>query len=134
MVLIGVLLACSCFAMTTFDSVGFTFGRPPTCPLARAASNPALNGCLSQTTTQSCNGATWTFTVNVDNSANGLTTYTSIDAARLAAKQAQKPLTGAQIKVTAAGSVALLPGVSTGMYGLSLPQIGVQGQSAMVIL
>ncbi|TMF02011.1 MAG: hypothetical protein E6I52_10235 [Chloroflexi bacterium] len=99
-----------------------------------AASNPALNGCLSQTTTQSCNGATWTFTVNVDNSANGLTTYTSIDAARLAAKQAQKPLTGAQIKVTAAGSVALLPGVSTGMYGLSLPQIGVQGQSAMVIL
>lgn len=90
------------------------------------ASNPALTGCASQTTAQSCNGGNWTFTVNV---ASGGSTYTSIAAARTA-----NALPGSKITVTAAGSVALLPGLNTGVFGLSLPQITVQGQSAMVIL
>lgn len=91
-----------------------------------AASNPAL--CQGQTSlTQSCNGANWTISVSV---VNGSSTYTSIASA----KAANALVTGSQITVTAAGSVALLPGVSTGMYGLALPQISVQGQSAMVIL
>ncbi len=90
-----------------------------------AASNPAL--CQGQTSlTQSCSGANWTITVSV---ANGSSTYSSIAAAKAASA-----LAGSTITVTAAGSVALLPGVSTGMYGMALPQISVQGQSAMVIL
>lgn len=90
------------------------------------ASIPALTGCLSQTTTQTCNGGSWTFTINV---VNGGTTYTTIAAARTA-----NALPGAQVTVTAAGAVALLPGLNTGAFGLSLPQINVQGQSAMAIL
>jgi Flp pilus assembly protein TadG len=91
-----------------------------------AASNPALAGCLAQTGPQSCNGGSWTFTVSVVSAG---TTYSGINAARTA-----NALPGAQFSVTAAGSVALLPGVSTGNYGLQLPQINVQGQSSMVIL
>jgi Flp pilus assembly protein TadG len=90
------------------------------------ASNPALVGCASQTTAQSCNGGNWTFTVSIVNSG---TTYSSIASARAA-----NALPGAQVTVTAAGSVALMPGLTTGMYGMKLPQIGVQGQTAMVIL
>jgi len=90
------------------------------------ASNPAL--CQGQTSTsQSCNGANWTISVSV---ANGASTYTSIANA----KANNALVSGAKVTVTATGSVALLPGVSTGNYGLTLPQIGVQGQSAMVIL
>ena len=91
-----------------------------------AASNPALNGCALQTTAQSCNGGNWTFTLNVASSG---ASYTSIGAARTA-----NALAGSKVTVTAAGSVALLPGLNTGVFGLSLPQINVQGQSAMVIL
>ena len=91
-----------------------------------AASNPALTGCAAQTAAQSCNGGNWTFTISVLSAG---TTYSSIAAARTA-----NALPGAQITVTAAGSVALLPGVSTGIFGLTTPQINVQGQSAMVIL
>jgi Flp pilus assembly protein TadG len=92
-----------------------------------AASNPALIGCASQTASQTCNGGNWTFTVNV---LSGGSTYSSISAAR----SANALVGGAQVTITAAGSVALLPGVSTGMYGLRLPQLNVQGQTAMVIL
>jgi phosphoribosylcarboxyaminoimidazole (NCAIR) mutase len=91
-----------------------------------AASNPALVGCLSQTSSQSCNGGNWTFNVSV---VSGGTTYTTIASARSA-----NALAGAQVTITASGSVALLPGVSTGNYGLVLPSITVQGQTAMVIL
>ena len=91
-----------------------------------AASNPALVGCTSAAGTQTCNGANWTFTMDI---ASGGTHYSSIAAARTA-----NALPGAHVTITAGGNVALLPGVSTGMYGLSLPQISVQGQSAMVIL
>lgn len=90
------------------------------------ASNPALNGCASLTTLQSCNGGNWTFTVNVS---SGGSSYPSIAAARTA-----HALPGSQVTITAAGSVALLPGLNTGIFGLSLPQINVQGRSAMVIL
>ena len=41
---------------------------------------------------------------------------------------------GIQVTVKAAGPVALLPGVSTGAFGLTLPNINVQGQSTMVVL
>jgi Flp pilus assembly protein TadG len=91
-----------------------------------AASNPALVGCSASTGSQTCNGANWTFTLDI---ASGGTHYSSIAAARTA-----NALPGAQVTMTASGSVALLPGISTGGYGLSLPQISVQGQSAMVIL
>ncbi len=91
-----------------------------------AASNPALVGCASSTSAQSCNGGTWTFAISVLSGGN---TYSSIAAARTASA-----LPGAQVTVTATGAVALLPGVSTGTFGLTLPQISVQGQSAMVVL
>jgi Flp pilus assembly protein TadG len=92
-----------------------------------AGSNPALTGCSASTGSQTCNGATWTFTVAVVGPSTA--TYNSVEAARAA-----NDLTGGKITVTATGSVALLPGVSTGLYGLALPQIAVQGQSSMVIL
>ena len=92
-----------------------------------AGSNPALAGCLPQTTSQSCNGGTWTFSVSVLSS--GGTTYSTVEAARAASA-----LAGAQVTVTATGSVALLPGFSTGAFGLRLPLINVQGQTAMVVL
>jgi len=38
------------------------------------------------------------------------------------------------VTVTARGSVALLPGLNTGLPGLSLANITVQGQAVMVIL
>ena len=92
-----------------------------------AASNPALVGCPALTGTQSCNGTNWTFTVSVLGPSG--TSYTRIEDARAA-----NDLSGAQITVTAAANVAVLPGVATGLYGLQLPQIGVQGQSSMVVL
>jgi Flp pilus assembly protein TadG len=91
-----------------------------------AASSPALVGCAAQTASQTCNGGNWTFTVSV---VSGGTSYSSIASARAA-----NALPGSQVSVTASGAVALLPGVSTGIFGLTLPQIAVQGQSAMVIL
>lgn len=87
-------------------------------------SSPALDNC--QSTPPSCSAAGWTVSITVD---NGGTPYSSIADARAA-----HALSGSKVTVNATASVALLPGVSTGMYGLTLPQIGVQGQSAMVIL
>ena len=92
-----------------------------------AGSNPALVGCLAQTGTQSCNGTNWTFTVNVLGPSG--TSYATMNAARTA-----NDLSGGQVTVTVSGNVAVLPGVSTGLYGLQLPQINVQGQSSMVVL
>jgi Flp pilus assembly protein TadG len=90
------------------------------------ASNPALIGCAAQTGAQPTDGCpNWTFTLNV---VNGGTTYT-INSARTA-----NALPGSTVTVTASGTVALLPGFNAGVLGLSLPQIGVQGQTAMVIL
>ena len=43
-------------------------------------------------------------------------------------------LQGGQVTVTASGDVSVLPSVTTGAYGLQLPQIGIQGQSSMVVL
>jgi Flp pilus assembly protein TadG len=91
---------------------------------AIASSSPALDGCTPVTAPpQICNGFTLTVQVST-----GATTYTSIAAARSDAAFA-----GSRVTVTAAGPVALLPGVSTGIFGLSLPQINVQGQTVMVI-
>lgn len=98
------------------------------------SANPAMAGCLIQTGTQSCNGGTWTVTVNVVGASGA--TYTSLDSARTANDLA---CTGvctdpAEATITVTGSVALLPGVSTGNYGLTLPSISVQGMSSMAIL
>jgi len=88
-------------------------------------SNPALTACSNPTAwgLQPCG---WTFTLSVD---NGATSYSSISAARAAGA-----LAGAQVTITARGSVALFPGMQLGAWGLKMPQISVQGQSAMVIL
>jgi Flp pilus assembly protein TadG len=91
-----------------------------------AASNPALSGCTSSTGSQTCGGGTWLFSMNI---VNGGTTYTTIAAARSAGA-----LPGAQITVTAQGSVGLLPGLNTGTPGLTLANMSVQGQTVMVIL
>lgn len=90
-----------------------------------ASSSPALVGCaLTANVSQGCNGGTWRFSIDVNNGA-----YTSITTAR-----SNNALAGAKVRITAAGSVALLPGFQTGAFGLSLPQINVQGQAAMVAL
>jgi Flp pilus assembly protein TadG len=92
-----------------------------------AGSDPALGGCLPQLGAQSCNGGVWTLSVAVVGPSGAQ--YTRIEDARAA-----NDFAGGQITVTAAGAVALLPGVSTGNFGLTLPQIRVQGQAAMVVL
>jgi Flp pilus assembly protein TadG len=92
-----------------------------------AASNPALVGCTAQTGAQSCNGGNWNVTVNVVGPSSA--SYATLEAARAA-----NDLSGAQVTITITGAVAVLPGVSTGLYGLSLPQVGIQGQTAMVVL
>jgi Flp pilus assembly protein TadG len=90
-----------------------------------ASSSPALVGCpATLDLNQTCGGGNWRFTIEVANGA-----YPTIAAARTA-----NALSGANVRVTAAGSVALLPGFQTGAFGLTLPQIGVQGQAAMVVL
>jgi Flp pilus assembly protein TadG len=103
-----------------------------------AASNPAVNNCLKQTGPQTCDGTPWAFTVRVDPdplSACPLGPFPSLAAAHGAATLACPNVTaGAKVTITAVGSVALLPGVSLGSFGLVLPQITVHGESAMVIL
>src|SRR5713226_56317 len=98
-----------------------------------AASTPALVGCPTSTAAnQACNGGIWTFNVSI---VNGGSTYSSSTySTPLAAARGANALAGATVTVTARGSVALLPGVALGEFGLVLPQIGVQGQAAMVIL
>jgi hypothetical protein len=97
-----------------------------------AASSPALVGCQNGTpvtawpVNRTCNGGTWTFTLSIVNAG---TTYSTLAAARTAAA-----LAGANVTATAVGSVALVPGLQTGGFGVILPQISVQGQAAMVIL
>jgi Flp pilus assembly protein TadG len=92
-----------------------------------AASTPALVGCIASTTAnQNCNGGIWTFSLSVVNGGN---TYASLAAARIA-----NDLAGAKVTAAAHGSVALMPGVQTGAFGIVMPQISVHGQAAMVIL
>lgn len=92
-----------------------------------AGSAPALTGCSAVTTAnQSCNGGTWTFSVCVSNAGGPCTT--------IAAARAANTLAGSSVTVTAAGSVALFPGLQTGSQGVSLANIGVHGQASMVIL
>jgi Flp pilus assembly protein TadG len=92
-----------------------------------AGSNPALVGCSPTAGGQACNGSTWNLRVSVLGPSG--TSYSSIDAARTA-----NDLQGGQVTVTASGDVSVLPSVTTGAYGLQLPQIGIQGQSSMVVL
>jgi Flp pilus assembly protein TadG len=91
-----------------------------------ASSAPALTGCSSTTSNQTCNGGTWTFSVCVSNNGGPCTT--------VAAARTANTLAGSKVTVTAAGSVSLLAGFQTGAFGLSLPSITVHGQSSMVVL
>lgn len=93
-----------------------------------AASDPALVGCGGATWASpiTCGGGTWTLSVNI---VSGGSSYTTIAAARSAGA-----LAGSQMTITAKGSVGLLPGVNTGITGLTLANIGVQGKAVMVIL
>jgi len=86
-----------------------------------AGSNPALVGCLAQTGSQTCNGGAWTINLSVLGTSGS--SYSTLESARTA-----HDLTGAQVTVTVTGAVAVLPGVDTGIFGLKLPQVGVQGQ------
>ena len=92
-----------------------------------AAADPALAGCSRTSSSQTCNNGTWTLSINVI-AADG-STYTSINAARVG-----NDLPAAKVTVTAQGQVALLPGFRSEAFGLAMPQIGVQGQTVMVIL
>jgi Flp pilus assembly protein TadG len=95
------------------------------------ASQPALGGCsvpssvTTTTITLTCGDVTWTLTLCVDNSG----TCNTIATARSGGV-----LTGHKVTLTGSGSVALLSGLQTGLWGLSLATIGVQGQAAMVVL
>jgi Flp pilus assembly protein TadG len=92
-----------------------------------AASAPALAGCPASTTAnQACNGGTWSFSLSIE---NGGFSYATLAAARTAGA-----LPGAKVTATARGSVGLLPGVNTGAFGMTMPQLGVRGQAAMVVL
>ena len=91
-----------------------------------AASNPAMVGCASSTGSQTCGGGTWTISTSI---VNGASNYTTIAAARSAGA-----LAGSTVTVKTSGSIALLPGLNTGLPGYVLPNITVQGQAVMVIL
>ncbi len=100
-----------------------------------ASSSPALSGCApAAAPPQDCNGLHLEEQVKYGNS-----TYASLYEARMAMTvqdwtAAIHSAGGIQVTVKAAGPVALLPGVSTGAFGLTLPNINVQGQSTMVVL
>jgi Flp pilus assembly protein TadG len=93
-----------------------------------AASNPALVGCAGAAWAVpiTCGSGTWTLSINI---VNGASSYSTIAAARSAGA-----LTGSNMTITAKGAVGLVPGLNTGVPGLTLANIGVQGQAVMVIL
>jgi Flp pilus assembly protein TadG len=100
-----------------------------------ASSSPALSGCTpAAAPPQDCNSLHLEEQVKYGNA-----TYASLYEARMAMtthdwSAAIHSAGGIQVTVKAAGPVALLPGVSTGAFGLTLPNINVQGQSTMVVL
>lgn len=92
------------------------------------ASAPALQGCSAVlTTSQTCGGGTWTFTISATPPGSA-TAYPSI--AQALAHSSNPYLSGGQITITASGSVALMGGYCFGQ-SLCMPSIGVQGQSTM---
>lgn len=95
-----------------------------------AASAPGLVGCSAVLdTVQQCGGGSWTFSIRVTPPA-GTPTYTSLAAARASAPQG---IGGWRLEVTSRGSVSLLQGLATGVAGMSLAQISVQGDAVMVV-
>lgn len=114
-------------AASAYVNTGVTLTNADVLGRLVAGSNPALVGCTARTGAQSCNGGDWNVTVNVLGPSSA--SYSTLEAARAA-----NDLAGAQVTVTVTGAVAVLPGVSTGLYGLALPQIGIQGQASMVVL
>ncbi|MCA1645252.1 MAG: pilus assembly protein [Chloroflexi bacterium] len=94
------------------------------------SSTPALQGCLPVTTTQTCGGATWTFTLAATPPGSN-TSYASIPTA--VTNSTNPFLSGGQITVTATGAVAMMAGWCMGQ-SLCLPPIGVQGQASMAFI
>ena len=95
------------------------------------ASAPLLSGCVAVLGgSQQCGGGTWRVSLAVK-APGGSPSYTSLAQARAAAPQG---LGGYQMEVTARGSVSLLAGLQTGLGGMSLGQIAVQGDAVMIIL
>jgi Flp pilus assembly protein TadG len=97
---------------------------------------PALLGCAPVTSVAStpvsfsCGGGSWTITTKVtpSGSATSYSSFSSIPSSALG------QLNGGNVEVKVAGSVSLLAGLTTGWSGLSLYQIGVQGDAVMVVL
>jgi hypothetical protein len=97
-----------------------------------AASAPALVSCNPVLDTpQQCGGGTWTFSIKVTPPGAGSPSYASLAAARAGAPQG---IAGWRLEVTTRGSVSLLEGFQTGAPGMSLGQIGVQGDAVMAVL
>lgn len=95
-----------------------------------AASAPALTGCSPVlATTQACGGGSWMFSLTVT-APGGAPSYASLAAARASAPQG---FGGYKLEVTARGSVSLLAGFQTGLDGIGLGQINVQGDAAMIV-
>jgi Flp pilus assembly protein TadG len=99
------------------------------------AASPAMLGCsppaISSTPVSfTCGGGTWTVTMAVtpSGSATSYSTFSGVPASALG------NLNGGTVEVKAVGSVALLAGFATGWRGLSLYQIGLQGDAVMVVL
>jgi Flp pilus assembly protein TadG len=93
------------------------------------ASAPALTGCAVSWATQSCGGGTWTFTMQIV-APNG--TYPSLFQANAGCQLPACALAGSQLTVTASGKVSMFQGITA--WGLTLFQIGAQGQASMVML
>jgi Flp pilus assembly protein TadG len=97
---------------------------------------PAMLGCAPVTSVAStpvsfsCGGGSWTVTTKVTptGSASSYSSLSSIPSSSLG------QLNGARVEVKVAGSVSLLAGLATGWSGLSLYQIGVQGDAVMVMM
>jgi Flp pilus assembly protein TadG len=93
-----------------------------------SSADPALVNCTRATgSNPACSSGTWTFTIGLTSTSGA--TYSSIATAR-----ANNALAGATATITARGSVALVPGFRSELFGVAMPQITVQGQATMVVL
>jgi Flp pilus assembly protein TadG len=100
------------------------------------AAAPAMVGCSPPTSVTStpvsfsCGGGSWTITTSVkpSGSASSYSSFVNVPSASIG------ELNGGTVEVKVVGSVSLLAGFATGWNGLALYQIGVQGDSVMVVL
>jgi Flp pilus assembly protein TadG len=95
-------------------------------------SSPALSGCTIPPTATAplpltCGGGTWILTLTI-------TPTSGSSASSFSNLSSLEYLNGGTVEVKANGSVALLSGFATGWAGMSLYQIGVQGEATMVVM